>query len=95
MKKDQNLSIKKSEAILVQGNDLHLAKVISDHNRHIQTIFADDLHVGKIHKTFHKVVIADRTARLTNIRIITQDPNQIEVITPSIIQTVQIQILLR
>ena len=75
-----------STELIVEENQFVAAIVIADIDHHILITFADDLHIDEIHKPIHKTDIANQTARITNIGIISQYPTQTEVTISTIIE---------
>ena len=88
MKKDQNLPNK-----TIHSNNSQITIITIDYNYLTKKIIAEDLRLDKIHKTSHKIGIADLIFEIINVGTTTNDPTQTEVITQIVIETVPIQTL--
>ena len=77
MKKDQNLATKTFIAKIVQENPFQIAPTTLDNNHPIIQIIEDDHHTKEIHRISHKKGIVDHIVEIVNIKIINQDPIQI------------------
>ena len=93
MKKDQRLPNKNNRIINAQENRSQIAIKRTDHKPHNLIILAEDHQIDKIHRTIHKIDIADQTAKIISVEIFTLDWILIEVITQTKNEMTQFQTL--